>query len=237
MPKNEILCSKQRRNAMITLLFRTLIVYITLILIMRLMGKRQIGELEVTDLVTTLLISEIASLPITNHEIPVLCAIIPMITLLVLEVLSSWILVRFPKLRSLVSATPTVIIQHGHLDQSALLELRISLEELMSEIRQQGLVELSQVDCAILEKNGKLTILPKAEFSQPTVGQLKLKVEQDELMHIVYCNGVYSKKGLQLIGKDRNWLDLQLSHRKLDPDSLFCVTANESGKLFWLKKE
>ena len=222
---------------MITILFRTLIVYITLILIMRLMGKRQIGELEVTDLVTTLLISEIASLPITNHEIPVLAAIIPMITLLALEVLSSWILVRFPRLRILVSATPTVIIQHGHLNQTALRELRFSIEELMSEIRQQGLTELSQVECAILEKNGKLTILPKSEFTQPTVEQLKLKAPQDELMHIVYCNGVYSKKGLALIGKDQAWLERQLSRRKLSPPDLFCITANESGKLFWIKKE
>ena len=163
---------------MITILFRTLIVYITLILIMRLMGKRQIGELEVTDLVTTLLISEIASLPITNHEIPVLAAVIPMITLLVLEVLSSWILVRFPRLRGLVSATPTVIIQHGRLNQTALRELRFSIEELMSEIRQQGLTELSQVECAILEKNGKLTILPKAQFASPTAELLKLKPPQ-----------------------------------------------------------
>ncbi len=222
---------------MTTILFRTLIIYITLILIMRLMGKRQIGELEVTDLVTTLLISEIASLPITNHELPVLWAIIPMITLLVLEVLSSWVLVRFPKLRGLVSATPTVIIQHGHLDQKSLRELRLSVEELMSEIRQQGLNELSQVDCAILEKNGKLTILPKYQFAQPTVEQMKIQASQDQLMHIVYCNGVYSKKGLSLLGKDREWLDKQLARRKLKTSELFCVTANESGKLYWIEKE
>lgn len=222
---------------MTTILFRTLIIYISLILIMRLMGKRQIGELEVTDLVTTLLISEIASLPITNHEIPVLGAIVPMITLLVLEVLSSWVLVRFPRLRGLVSATPTVIIRHGKLDQKALCELRLSVEELMSEIRQQGLTELDQVECAILEKNGKLTILPKRQFAQPTAEQLNIDAAQDELMHIVYCNGVYSKMGLRLIGKDRSWLDRELSRRKLKPDALFCVTANESGKLFWIKKE
>ena len=222
---------------MLIVFIRTILIYLLLLLAMRLMGKRQIGELEVTDLVTTLLISEIASLPITNHEIPVLAAIIPMITLLVLEVLSSWILIRFPRLRVLVSATPTVIIHHGILSQSALRELRLSPEELMSEIRQQGLTELSQVECAILEKNGKLTILPKSEFTQPTVEQLKLKAPQDELMHIVYCNGVYSKKGLELIGKDQKWLDRQLFLRKLEPTDLFCVTANESGKLFWLKKE
>ena len=222
---------------MVTILLRTLIVYITLILIMRLMGKRQIGELEVTDLVTTLLISEIAALPITNHELPVLAAVIPMITLLGLEVLSSWILVRFPRLRLLVSATPTVIIRNGHLKQSALLELRLSLEELMSEIRQQGLVELSQVDCAILEKNGKLTILPKAEFSPPTAGQLGLQPPRDELMHIVYCNGVFSKKGLALIEKNIDWLERELLRHNLCKEDLFCITANASGKLFWLKKE
>ena len=222
---------------MVTILLRTLIVYITLILIMRLMGKRQIGELEVTDLVTTLLISEIAALPITNHELPVLAAVIPMITLLSLEVLSSWILVRFPRLRGLVSATPTVIIRNGRLKQSALLELRLSLEELMGEIRRQGLVELSQVDCAILEKNGNLTILPKPEFSPPTAGQLGMKPPRDELMHIVYCNGVFSKKGLALIEKNIDWLERELLRHNLCKEDLFCVTANASGKLFWLKKE
>lgn len=222
---------------MIAILLRTLIVYILLILIMRLMGKRQIGELEITDLVTTLLISEIASLPITNHEIPVLAAVIPMITLLVLEVLSSWILVRFPRLRGLVSARPTVIMQNGHLNQTALSELRLSLEELMSEIRQQGLTALSQVDCAILEKNGKLTILPRSECSPPTAEQMNLKPPQDKLSHVVYCNGAYNKNGLQLIGKDRAWLERELQRRRLEPDTLFCITADASGKLFWLKKE
>lgn len=222
---------------MTTILFRTLIIYISLILTMRLMGKRQIGELEVTDLVTTLLISEIASLPITNLELPVFYAIIPMITLLVLEVLSSWILIRFPKLRGIVSASPSVIIHHGKLDQKALRALRISVEELISEIRQQGLTELSQVECAILEKNGKLTILPKTQHTPPSAEELGLTPKQDELMHIVFCNGVYSKKGLQLIKKDQKWLDRQLSKRGLCAKDLFFITANESGKLYWLKKE
>ena len=222
---------------MLTLILRTLLIYVFLILTMRLMGKRQIGELEVTDLVTTLLLSEIASLPIANQDIPVSFALIPMVILLSLEVFSSYILLRLPRLKNVLSAPPTVLIHNGKLLQRALYETRVTIDELMSEIRQQGLVELSQVECAILEKNGKLTILPKAEFTQPTVEQLNLKPPQEELMHIVYCNGVYSKKGLALIGKDKAWLDRQLFHRKLDPETLFCVTANESGKIFWLKKE
>ena len=222
---------------MITILIRTLIIYITLIITMRMMGKRQIGELEITDLVTTLLISEIASLPITNPEIPILHAIIPMIVLLVLEILSSVILIRLPILKNLVSARPTVIIHRGNLDQSALRELRMSLDELMSEIRQQGLTDLSQVDCAILEKNGNLTVLPKAKYAQPTTEQLGISAEDDALMHIVYSNGTYSKVGLRLIGKNRDWLEKQLKKRGLDEQQLFCVTANENGDLYWIKKE
>lgn len=222
---------------MTTILFRTLIVYISLIVTMRLMGKRQIGELEVTDLVTTLLLSEIASLPVTNQEIPVLYAIIPMVLLLVLEVLSSWVLIRFPHLRVLVSASPSIIIHHGVLDQRALRELRISLEELMSEIRQQGLCSLDQVECAIVEKNGKLTIVPKPGFAPVTAEQMKLTAKPDLLSHIVYYNGSYSAKGLSLIGKDRAWLDRQLKKRRLSARELFCVTANEDGELFYLIKE
>lgn len=222
---------------MLTILIRTLIVYVALISTMRLMGKRQIGELEVTDLVTTLLISEIASLPITNPEIPVLHAILPMVVLLILEIFSSVLLIRYPKLKNLVSARPTVIIQNGKLNQSALRDLRISLDELMSEIRQQGLTDLAQVDCAILEKNGNLTVLPKAQYAQPTVDQMGLQPTEDALMHIVYSNGSYSKIGLRLIGKDITWLNKQLTRRGLDKKKLFCVTANEKGKIYWIVKE
>ena len=222
---------------MITILVRTLIVYSVLILIMRLMGKRQIGELEVTDLVTTLLLSEIASLPVTNHEIPISHAILPMVTLLILEVASSWVLIRMPRLKNLVSARPTVIIHKGVLQQKALMDLRISLDELMSEIRQQGLTDLGQVEHAILEKNGKLTLLPRARFAPPNAEQLGLRVNENTLMHIVYSNGIYSTAGLELIGRDRVWLDKQLQKRGLDPRDLFCVTADEDGNLFWIRKE
>lgn len=221
---------------MTTILIRTLIVYLVLIATMRLMGKRQIGELEVTDLVTTLLISEIASLPITNQEIPVSYAVIPMITLLFLEVLSSVVLIRFPSLKKLVSASPTVIIRNGELNQRALRELRISMDELMSEIRQQGLTSLEQVDCSILEKNGKLTVLPKAKYATPTAEQMGIEVKDEPLMHIVYCNGSFSKQGLRLIEKDRMWLEAKLKKQKLDIRELFCVMADETGNIIPLKK-
>jgi len=222
---------------MITILFRTLIVYFALIITMRLMGKRQIGELEVTDLVTTLLLSEIASLPITNQEIPLSYAILPMITLLILEVLSSLILIRFPRLRVLVSAKPTVIIHHGKLRRRALNDLRISIDELLSELRQQGLTDLSQVQTAILEKNGKLTVLPKAAFVPPTAEKMGMKPKEDCLMHIVWQCGSFSQTGLCLIGKDRGWVERELSKRGTSLDLLWCVMADEKGHLIYLPKK
>lgn len=216
---------------MLAILVRTLLIYGALLLTMRLMGKRQIGELEVTDLVTTLLISEIASLPITDPDIPIAYALIPITTLLILEIFFSMILVRLPRLKGLVSAKPTVIMHRGLLDQRALLELRMSVEELMSEVRQQGYSDLSMVSDAILEKNGKLTVLPKVQFSPPTLGQLGIHAPQDALMHVLLSGGTYNEEGLRLIGRDRAWLDRQLALRGYAREGLFCVTGNEHGHL------
>lgn len=222
---------------MITILLRTLLLYFFLVLTMRLMGKRQIGELELTDLVTTLLLSEIASLPITNLGIPVSHAIIPMLTLLGLEVLSSFILIRMPSLRGLVSAKPTVLVQNGKLNQQALTELRISMEELMSELRQQGISELAQVRDVIAEKNGKLTVFPRAEYSTPTAKQMGLQTTEEGLMHIVYLHGRINREGLRLIQKDSAWLREEFDKKGLRPETLFCVTANQGGTLYWIEKE
>lgn len=222
---------------MITLIFRTLLVYISLIIIMRLMGKRQIGELEVTDLVATLLLSEIASLPITDPNIPVLHAIVPMVVLLSLEVFSSYILLRAPKLKKILSACPTVLIKDGVLDQAALMAVRLSVEELMSEIRQQGFSNLAYVWCAILEKDGKLTILPRSRYSPPTQEMLNLTSPEESLMHVVYNGGVWNDAGLNLIGKDRVWLEREMARRGVELADQFCVTANSKGEVYWIPKQ
>ena len=222
---------------MITLIFRTLLVYIFLIIIMRMMGKRQIGELEVTDLVATLLLSEIASLPITDPNIPVLHAIIPMIVLLSLEVFSSYILIRVPKLKNFLSSSPTFLIKEGVLDQAALMASRLSIEELMSEIRQQGFCNLAYIWYAILEKDGQLTILPRARYAPPTQEQMNISAEEERLMHVVYNGNTFNDKGLTLIGKDRAWLKKQMERRGVSLADQFCVTANSHGEIYWIVKK
>ena len=194
------------------------------------MGKRQIGELEVTDLVTTLMLSEIAALPITDTNIPVSHALIPMITLLFLEVASSVILIRLPILKSIVSAHPTIVIRDGNLDQSALRSIRISMEELMGEIRQQGYSSIDQINDAILEKNGKFTILPKSKYAQPTAEQLKLKTKEDPLMHVVFSDGKCNRSGLSIIQKDQTWLEETISRKGYSKENIFCILANRLGE-------
>lgn len=222
---------------MVTIVFRTLLIYVLLLLTMRLMGKRQIGELEVTELVTTLLVSEIASIPITNQDIPILHAAIPILLLLILEVLSSWLLLRFPALKPILSASPTLLIRDGSLCQRALSSNRVSVEELMGEIRQQGYSDLSQIDEAILETSGKLTVLPKPAFVTPNASQLGLSLPEDPIFHVVFYAGRVNKAGLSLIGKDPAWLRRELARRHISAKSLYCATANRSGELTLVEKE
>ena len=132
---------------MTTILIRTLIIYVVMIFAVRLMGKRQIGELEVTDLVTTLLISEVASLPITDTNIPVAFAIIPMIVLLTFEVSSSWFLSRVPFLNIFLSARPATLISNGKINRNEMMKARLSLDELIGELRQNGISDIKDVRC------------------------------------------------------------------------------------------
>ena len=222
---------------MVTVLFRILVIYLVLSVVVRLMGKRQIGELEVSDLVTTLLVSEIAALPVTNPEIPIFYALVPIVTLLVLEVTASFLLVKFPALKKLFSAQPTVLLRRGKLQERALSDNRISCEEMMEEIRQQGYFDLSEIDEAILEANGKMTIVPKPDHAAPTLGDLGLKVPQARLSHVVWNGGKPNRAGLALIGKNEKWLLEELKARNCDTARLFCVTANADGKIFAVEEQ
>ena len=181
---------------MVTVLLRTVIIYLTLIAVMRLMGKRQIGELEISDLATTFLISEIASLPITDTELPLSHALIPIIALLTLEVIISVMLSRFPKIKPLFRTSPSTLIKDGVISQKAMRDARISFDELFSELRQQGVDDISHIKYAILEQNGNITVIQKARYLQPSAEQLHLKPKETGLFHIVIEEGIINKHGL-----------------------------------------
>lgn len=216
---------------MVTVLLRTLIIYVSLILVMRLMGKRQIGELEISDLVTTFLISEIASLPITDTEIPLSHAIIPIIALLTLEVAISIFLSKFPRFKILFSTRPSTLIKNGTLQKKALEDSRLSFDELFSQLRQQGFDDISQINYAILEQNGNITIIPKAPYKVPTSEQLNITSKEKGLFHIVIERGKINAYGLKVIGYDKEKLLRRLSKKGYAPKDIYLLMINDADEM------
>ncbi|MBO7310735.1 MAG: DUF421 domain-containing protein [Clostridia bacterium] len=214
---------------MTTILIRTLIVYIIMISAMRLMGKRQIGELEVTDLVTTLLISEIASLPITDSSIPLSHAIIPIVILITFEICSSSLVILFPKLKNLVTARPSTLIKNGKLCRREMMNSRISLDELICELRQAGYVDIDDILYAILEKNGKLTIIPKAIANIPTCKEMNISVNEDGIFHMVIDNGFVNSHGLSEVSLSREQLDAKLAKKGLSTSDIYLMMIRDNG--------
>lgn len=215
---------------MATILIRTIIVYIILTVAMRLMGKRQIGELEVTDLVTTLLISEIASLPITDNNIPVSHAVIPITVLIAFEIFSSSIVVVFPKLKNLVTARPSTLIRNGKLCRREMMNSRISLDELICELRQNGYMDINEILYAILEKNGKITIIPKARFNAPTCEQLNIKAKETGIYHIIIDNGAVNAHGLSEVSLTKEQLRHKLNKKGLQANEVYLMMIGDDGE-------
>ena len=217
---------------MTVILVRTVLVYLLLLVSMRLMGKRQIGELEVTDLVITLLLSDIATNPIADPEVPIAHALIPILTLLAMEVTLSLIFSRCPRLKSLGSARPSVLIRRGTIDQQELNDLRISTEELLSELRQKGITEVGQVEYAILEQNGKISVIPRAEEQTPTRRELQLRPTESGISHIIISRGAVNRYNLQQLGLDAVWLDRQLQREGCAARDVFLMTVNDLGDVW-----
>lgn len=222
---------------MAVVLLRTFIIYIFLIIAMRLMGKRQIGELEISDLVTTFLVSEIASLPITEPELPLSHALVPILTLLSLEVTISFLITRFPKLKHLFTARPATLIKDGELCQKAMKDARLSFDELFSELRNQGADDISQIKYAILEQNGNITVIQKAQFRQLSASDLHLNPKETGLFHIIIDNGYINPHGISQLGITERSLSEELSKKGLCVSDIYLMMINDAGERKIVPKE
>lgn len=219
-----------------TILIRTVIIYVFLISIMRLMGKRQLGELEVSELVSTIILSDIASLPICDQDIPLSYAIIPIITITFFEVGMSFLLTKVPCLKKLISASPSIVINKGKLNRRELSKNRISLDELLSELRQRSITDIEEVEYAILEQNGKITVIPKAKFSPPRAVDLGIAPKETGLCHIIISDGHIDKHGLKRTKKSQEWLKAILQKHRVEPSDIFLLTLDDSDNLTLIKR-
>ena len=207
---------------MASIAIRTVILYILLSFAMRMMGKRQIGELDISELVSTLLISEIVAIPIDDPEIPLLNAVIPVLLILSAEIILSTIKNKSEKMKKAIEGSPAYIIYKGRLDQTALKENRISVNELMSELRGQGVGDLSEVYYGIIEQNGSLSVI---------------KNNGTAMAHPLIIDGEITDACKQNITKNQEWLDKELKNRGFKADEIFLMTVTDDDKVNIIKKE
>lgn len=224
---------------MMTAFARTVILYFLIMIGLRLMGKRQIGELEPSELVLTMMISDLATVPMQDFGIPLLAGIIPILTLLALSMLLSQISLQNLRFRSLVCGTPAVLIRHGRIQQEAMRKNRYTLDELLEELRSQGFSSVEDVKYAVLENSGQLSVLPWTCRQPPTAEQLGLDLEDDVTLPVILINdGRVLRKNLADCRHDEDWLLEQLHQQGLShPRDAFLLTLDEQGTVFCVKKE
>ena len=222
---------------MATCLIRTVIIYILLVLAIRTTGKRQIGELEISELVSTFLISEIASAPIGNQEIPLSFAILPILTIISLEVIVSFLSIRSTLMKKIFLGSPIILIRRGKLQQKELSKARMSVEELLSELRQNGVTAIEEADYAILENNGKLSVTPHAKDKPVTANDLKLQIRESGIAHAVIIDGAIKKEALEGAGYDRTWLEKAVQKSGLPLKEIFLLTVDDLGKIHVIRKD
>ncbi len=224
---------------MATAFARTILLYIILMLAIRALGKRQIGELEPVELVLTLLISDLAAVPMQDFGIPLLNGVVPIITLLSLSMLLSFLSMRSIRFRRLVCGNPTTLIENGVIRQDALRRNRFTVDELIEELRAQGVTDLTTVKYAVLETNGQLSVLLYPAEAPATPKQLGRPVRDDVFLPVVFVNdGRVLHKSLRACGLDEAWLQRTLQrygHRAAD--EVLLLTMDGAGRVLCVGKE
>lgn len=224
---------------MATAFIRTIVLYFLIMIGLRLLGKRQIGELEPIELVLTLLISDLAAVPMQDFGIPLFNGVIPIVTLLSLSMLLSWGSVRSIRLRRLICGSPTALILDGQVQQDAMRHNRFTLDELIEELRSQGVTDLTTVKYAVLETDGQLSVLLYPDEQPATPKQLGRSVRDDTFLpHIFINDGRVLGENLSLAGLDAAWLQKQVRAQGYRaPSDIFLLSLDGAGNILCIGKD
>ncbi|MBQ9393654.1 MAG: DUF421 domain-containing protein [Oscillospiraceae bacterium] len=224
---------------MLTAMLRTVILYLLLIAGLRLTGKRQLGELEPVELVLAMLLSDLAAVPMQDLGIPLLQGVVPIVTLLALSTLLSYGNLRSERLRRLICGSAAVIIEDGQIRQQTMRSNRLTVDELLEELRAQGIPDPAQVQLAVLESSGALSVFPRSADAPVTPRQLGLTPgAEPSLPTVVVSDGRVLDDRLRQTGHDRTWLQRTLKgYGAADPRSVFFLTVDGNGQTRCVLKE
>lgn len=218
-------------------LIRTIVLYAFIIFAIKMMGKRQISDLQTSELVITILISNIAAIPMQNTAQPLLTGIIPILVLICCEILASFLMLKNLKIRQLICGKPIIVINEGKIDQKAMEYLRLSTEDLSEQLRQLDVFSLDDVWFAIMETNGQMSVMKKSEKQPPDAMTLKLKVPDGELETVVVSDGIISESSLKRCDLTKKWLEKTFEQEKVKLEDIFIMTAKKSKQYKIIKKE
>lgn len=205
---------------------------------MRLMGKKQIGQLEPFELAITIMISELAALPMQDTRIPLIHGVIPILTLLLLQTMLSLLQLKSIKMRALINGTPSVLIKNGQLDIKELKSQKFNVNDLMEELRIKGYYNIEDIEYAILETSGQISIISKTELDYVTKKDMNIKCTQDTLPVTLIIDGKVIYENLKLIKQDMNWLKKNLNKNNInDVDDVFIALLDSQGKFYYQKNK
>ncbi|MBS3969835.1 MAG: DUF421 domain-containing protein [Clostridia bacterium] len=222
---------------MLIIFARTIILFLLVMIVIRVMGKRQIGELQPFELVLAIMIAELATVPMEDKEIPLINGIIPILTLLLLQVLITFISLKSDRLRGVISGTPSVLIENGKIIESELSKLRYNLTDLLEQMRLKNFPNIADVEYAILETSGELSIIPKSQKRPVTPEDLKIPTSYEGLSLPLIMDGHVKLNNLQKLNLDTKWLNAELNKFGINSTTeVLLASLDTKGELYIQKK-
>ena len=222
---------------MLITFFRSIVLYIIVLIVMRLMGKREIGQLQPFELAISIMIADLATIPMTEIGIPIFNGIIPILGLLLMHLIISIINLKSLKGREIICGKPTILIYRGKIDEKALKKERFTINELQEKLRGNNIVNLGDVEYAILETSGEVTIIQKPEKRGTIPEDFNIKPDYEGIPYDLIIDGKIMNQNLKILGKNYSWLKKQVEKFGIKPEEALIVTIDGKGQIFCQKKE
>ena len=222
---------------MILSYIRTIILYLVLIAVIRMMGKRQIGQMEPAEFVVTMLVANLAAIPMQDGAIPLYSGLVPILAVLGIELVLSGLTLRSIRLRKLLCGKPVILIENGCILQKNLRNTRVTMDELTELLREKDVLDITSVQYAILETNGNLSVFPYPKYQPVNAMAAGIQVEEQNLPYTIISDGYLLQENLQLLKKDMSWLQQTLRKHNTTIKNTWLLTADESGMVVCIQKE
>ena len=221
---------------MLNILIRTIFLYTLVLIVMRFMGKKEIGQMQPFELAISIMIADLASTPMADTGIPITNGAISILALLVMYMIISFINLRSVKLRSFICGKPAILIYRGKIDQEVLKKENFTINDLQTSLRANNIINIGDVEYAILETSGQVSVIQKPEKKTPTVGDLGIEAKYEGIAYDLIVDGKIMYENLKKIGKDENWLKKEIKKFKCNPEEVLIATLDGNNQIFCQKK-